>query len=464
MIQGGLRNRTIFCEDNLEVLRGINSNSIDLIYLDPPFSKNENFVATKGSKEKIATIKNFFITLQKENNTFINEDFNEIFKNVSFKDIWTEIDIHSTYYTEIDKYNHQLISYFESIRNTTTAGGFYYLIYMLVRLIEMKRILKDTGSIYYHCDSTLSHYIKNVMDKIFGYDNFRNEIVWCYKWGGAGKREFARKHDTILWYSASKSWTFNHLEMREPYTTKDPRWHNHKEGKILRDIWDDIPIINTVAKERVGYPTQKPLKLLERIIQASSNEGDVILDPFCGCATTCVAAERLKRKWIGIDIAKQTYYMVFYRAYHDTFLSKKVNPELYNDHLIHTKEAPIRTDLTEEERQKIASEHGKKEAIKDQKRWIKAEKNIVKKLCYEDQAGMCNGCNVFMRSVDLTIDHIKPRAEEGEDDLENAQLLCFRCNVWKGAGVMKDLFKKLLKENIISQSTYEKQMNKYGKK
>ena len=169
-------NQTIFCRDNIDVLRNINSECVDLIYLDPPFAKNETFV---GSNAKVQEIKKWFLDLQDKQGKFSDVDFDDIFKDSArFKDIWNESDVQRAHYSQIDNYNHELVAYFESVRKSATTGAFYYLIFMTIRLIEMHRVLKDTGSIYLHCDPTMSHYLKVIMDKIFGVDNFRNEIVW----------------------------------------------------------------------------------------------------------------------------------------------------------------------------------------------------------------------------------------------------------------------------------------------
>ena len=172
----------------------------------------------------------------------------------------------------------------------------------------MRRILKSTGSIYLHCDPTASHYIKILMDAIFGHRNFRNEIIWGYRTGGVSKKHFPRKHDVILCYGVTKQTIHNPLQERIYYdkpffTTKKDEEGRYYADVYLRDVWEDIPAVINVSKERMGYATQKPLALLERIIKASSNPGDLILDPFCGCATTLEAAEKLDRRWIGIDIA-----------------------------------------------------------------------------------------------------------------------------------------------------------------
>ena len=189
-----------------------------------------------------------------------------------------------------------------------------YLSYMANRLLECWRVLKPTGSIYLHCDPTMSHYLKAVMDGIFERRNFRNEIVWCYASGGVGRRWFGKKHDTILFYSKSRNYRFNpqyrpysegtiqrgltqyKKRLNENYTLRN-------EGAYQNDWWPDItPLLSPTQKERLGYPTQKPVALLERIINASSTEGDLVLDPFCGCGTSIHASQNLGRRWIGIDI------------------------------------------------------------------------------------------------------------------------------------------------------------------
>jgi site-specific DNA-methyltransferase (adenine-specific) len=195
-----------------------------------------------------------------------------------------------------------------------------YLVMMTVRLVEMRRVLKDTGSLYLHCDPTASHYLKLVLDQIFGPTNFRNEIVWAYTRPGTKyQRQLPRTHDTILWYSKSNTtWIFNTEGIRIPYSesTIERGKYSVATSKMTKEIskrvlptggkcpedWWQIPMIQGNAQERLGYPTQKLLALLERIIKASSNEGDIVLDPFCGCGTALAAAYKLNRRWIGIDI------------------------------------------------------------------------------------------------------------------------------------------------------------------
>lgn len=189
-----------------------------------------------------------------------------------------------------------------------------YLVFMARRLRIMRHKLKDTGSLFLHCDPTASHYIKIILDGIFGHKNFKNEIIWGYKTGGISKKWFARKHDIIFYYAKNINLSYfepqkykSYQAKRYNYNEKYPEFFDEKEKKwyhlsYVRDVWEDINPLGTGKKERLGYPTQKPVDLLERIIQATTKEGDIVLDPFCGCGTTIEAAQNLKRKWIGIDI------------------------------------------------------------------------------------------------------------------------------------------------------------------
>jgi len=191
-----------------------------------------------------------------------------------------------------------------------------YLFYMRERLQACHRVLKATGSIYLHCDWRASHYLKMIMDEVFGWQNFGNEIIWHYVSAPEAKTRYGRKHDSIMYYPKGDAFAFNLRRVPHSGNTRPTRVYKHGDkdyvcntnpmGKALDDVWN-MPIIAATAKERVGYPTQKPLALLERIIEVSSNEGDVVLDPFCGCGTAIIAAQRLNRRWIGIDINQQAY-------------------------------------------------------------------------------------------------------------------------------------------------------------
>jgi site-specific DNA-methyltransferase (adenine-specific) len=255
--------------DNLNVLRHMESETIDLIYLDPPYNSKRDYNVTFGA----------------------------VAQSKAFEDTWkwdVQDDIHLR---ELADINPNLSSLLLGLGAILPKRGLYpYLVNMAVRLVEMHRLLKPTGSIYLHVDPTASHYLKLVMDQVFGGGNFQNELIWTYGLGGSSKSCFSKKHDVILFYSKSKTWTFTKPQV--PATSQMLKG----QMKGCPDVFDDIPSLNNMASERLGYPTQKPLALLERIILASSNEGDVVLDPYMGSGTTIEAAAKHGRKWIGIDV------------------------------------------------------------------------------------------------------------------------------------------------------------------
>ena len=276
----------------------MDDESIDLIYLDPPFNSNRAYNITYP--DSLGQVK-------------------------AFDDTWfwsRECDI---YLQNLQSHSIEVSSLLSAlVRSLGKTQMCAYLVNMAIRLVEMKRIMKKTGSIYLHCDPTASHYLKIMLDSIFGYVNFRNEIIWHYRRWSNSSSDFLKMHDVILRYSKTKKSTWNILfqpysddkyienTVRERVDGKLVRKKDEKgkyvrrikenKGVPLHDVWHDINYIAPTAKERLGYPTQKPLALLERIIKASSNKGDIVLDPFCGCGTTVSAAERLHRNWIGIDI------------------------------------------------------------------------------------------------------------------------------------------------------------------
>ena len=272
-------NRTLFHGDNLDFLRSMNSESVHLIATDPPFKKNRDFHATPDS----------------------------LASGASFQDRWKwERDVHVEWIDRIEDDYPKVMNVIQGSRNSYGDDMGAFLCFMAVRLLSMWRILREDGSIYLHCDPTASHYLKELMDSIFGKDNFRNEIVWCYAGGGIPRNDFPRKHDIILRYTKSNRYTFNPIW--RPYsegtqqrgrTQVKGKYYDlglNKKGTPVNDWWSDVKrITSPTDPEKTGWPTQKSLDLYERIIKASSNEGEVVLDPFCGCATTLVAAERLGR-------------------------------------------------------------------------------------------------------------------------------------------------------------------------
>lgn len=328
-----------------------------------------------------------------------------------------------------------------------------YLMAMAVRLFEMKRILKPTGSIYLHCDPTASHYLKLMMDGLFGTRSFRNEIAWCYGGRGMAKTHFNRKHDVVFYFANSKA-VFNADAVRRPIAEKHTGRYNQidddgrryaniknrdgsysriyykEQGVVFEDFWS-IPYVR--GKERTGYPTQKPLKLLERIIKASSNEGDVVLDPFCGCATACVAAEQLGRQWIGIDISPSAEAITKLRL--QDIVDTEVNAfPLFN---------PM-TDVFVENAPPVPT-HKREETVHVRL----PDYRIHKHELFGLQEGRCNGCRVSPGFGNMDVDHIIPKAKGGTDHRDNLQVLCRSCNCKKGTGTQEELLVKLREEGYL---------------
>ena len=395
-------NQTIWTGDNLPILLGMNSESVDLIYLDPPFNSNHNYSAPIGSEAA----------------------------GVAFKDTWGLDDI-DICWLDLIEVKHPAIH--RVVNAAMSKSDKAYLIYMAPRLMELLRVLKSSGTIYLHCDPTMSHYLKLLMDAVFGRKNFRNEILWCYTGPSGSRKNFPSKHDTIFRYSKSAEWVFNADDIRIPYTrlstqhsdpekttgiggklTKDNVQEYVDKGKIPESWWSDISPVGRIKKERVGYPTQKPLALLRRIIKASSNEGDVVLDPFCGCATTCVAAEQLSREWVGIDLSSLAVSLVKKR------ITEIIGPLIYTG--VNRTDIPRRTDLGP----------GSNRVHKD-----------AKKILYGEQGGECNGCGTHFEQQHFEVDHIVARKSGGSNVIGNLQLLCGNCNRIKGDRGMEYLILRL---------------------
>ena len=457
-----VNNRTIFCNDNLHILRGLDSNSIDLIYLDPPFNSNRNYSAPIGSEAAGA----------------------------AFKDTWTLSDVDNAWHGEIADREPALYQAIHTAELTHSKGMKSYLIMMAVRLLEMKRVLKETGSIYLHCDPTASHYLKVIMDSIFGKNNYRSEITWkratsTQKGSQHRSLRWGNNADMLFYYAASSDTSlrperelteseifkkFKHVdENGERYYNDSAHiwstpnmgarpnlcyewrgfvnphpsgWRLSKErleeeyqkgnivirpdGKLERrkylkdykgasygNIWDDI--LPPTKDERTGYPTQKPVALLDRIIKASTNKDGTVLDPFCGCATTCVAAERLQRQWIGIDISPKAVELVKYR------LEKEVG---FLGKIISRDDIPKRSE-------KLPNYTTHKHQL------------------YGKQEGICNGCKSHFPFRNMTVDHIVPQKHGGTDHEDNLQLLCGACNSTKGTGTQAELIAKLKEQRGI---------------
>ena len=451
-------NQTIWTGDNLPIMRGMNSESVDLIYLDPPFNSKANYAAPIGSKAAGA----------------------------NFKDIWHLDDVEIQWIDMMEKEHPRL---YRMLLVAMTNSDKAYLAYMAIRLLEMWRILKPTGSICLHCDPTMSHYLKLVMDSIFGRNNFINEIVWLrYAVHSLAQTGFDRVTDVILCFAKDfKKAKFNpvygrlsekdekrkfpHVEKetgrryqhvaleqssnnqsigearkiqdREVHSDIGWRWSQETfdkrikenpniihwtgngrpryklyaddyKGQPIGSVWDDIPYLSSSSSERTGYPTQKPLALLDRVIKVFSNDGDVVLDPFCGCATACIAAERLSRKWVGIDISDKAAELISMRFEDD------LGGLLFKG--VHRNDLLKRTDLG-----KLPRYNCKENRIR----------------LYGEQEGRCAGCKEHFESRHLEVDHYIARSKGGSDHLDNLQLLCSHCNRMKGNRGMEDLKLKL---------------------
>ncbi len=487
--------RTIFTGDNLDILRGINSECIDLIYLDPPFKSDQTYAAPLDSEAKGA----------------------------EFKDVWTLSDMKEEWLDEIEVRRPALFHLINGAKLSHSESMAGYLTFMAIRLLEMHRVLKSTGSIYLHCDDTASHYLKGVMDALFGSGNYLNNIVWKRATSHNDPNRFGRILDHLLWYSKGPDSCWNlvsvpksKIELEIAYPSEDERgryrsadltgprhnaergspstlpwkgydvyamnrvWSAPKTGKYAEyieencipgyreiegihdrlDALDKAGLIHhptrgrwpglkryadadtgnppqnlftepqgftnysTKSVEYTGWRTQKPLALLERIISASSNEGDLVLDPFCGCATACIAAEKLGRQWIGIDIAPQAAEVLRDRARRELQIPMQdEDGKGWEDWSPLILTAPQqRTDLKLESPADPRSE----------KEWL-----------YANQKKRCVGCEYELPLHVLTIDHITPRSKGGLDAMGNLQLMCHTCNAIKGDRSMEYLRQQL---------------------
>ena len=436
----GIRGNTLFTGDCLYVLNGMNSESVDLIYLDPPFNSKRLYAAPANTRAAGA----------------------------SFKDMWSWADVDEAYLERlVDDYPY-LVQFIAAVEVIHSKPMMAYLTYMTQRILEMHRVLKPTGSLYLHCDPYASHYLKILLDRIFGRENFKNDVIWKYGESARGAKarakHFARNNDNIFFYAKDrKKHSHSPVYVDKEYPLEDLPAHIRlgrdgryfktaprgdytdksiaklrKEGRIYKtrngnirikyflkaehgkvfepvivgSIWDIPDMMHSPKEERTGYPTQKPLALLRRIIQASSGKGDVVLDPFCGCATTMVAAQQLGRRWIGVDLEAKSADLVIDRLSDDAGLFRDFT---------HRADLPARTDV-------------RKESINSKS---------VKERLFKAQKGLCNGCRNKLDLRHLEVDHVVPKSKGGGDHYENYQLLCGHCNRTKGDRPMEYLRAKI---------------------
>ena len=404
-------NRTVWTGDCLDVMRGMNGDSVDLVYLDPPFNSNADYAAPIGSKAAGA----------------------------EFKDTWGLNDIDPAWHGSIKHDYPGLYALLLAVRQVHGDSMMSYLIYMAVRIVEMKRLLKPTASIWLHCDPTASHYLKLAMDAVFGKSNFRNEIVWCYTGPANVKTHFPRKHDVLLFYAAGKDNVFDIDAVRVPYkklNTQDgggiggeldsARVKAYmKRGKVPESWWTGFSPVGRIHGERTGYPTQKPVALLQRIVKASTEKGGMVLDPFCGCATACMAAEGVGRRWAGIDISPKAADLVRVRMRSELGMMFQG---------AHRTDVPKRTDLG-----KIP----------------KYNSLDNRKHLYGEQGGYCAGCGEHFTMRHLDIDRIVPRKKGGTDHISNLQLLCGSCNSIKGVRSHEELLVRLTDKGFVKRQAAE---------
>lgn len=454
----------------------MNTETVDLIATDPPFKKGRDFHALPDS----------------------------LAKGASFQDRWSWKDnVHESWIDKITDDFPKVMNVINGSRNSYGDDMGAFLCFMGVRILEMRRVLKYTGSLYLHCDPTASHYLKELLDSIFGKKCFRNEIIW--KKTNSTKEQtgvFGRQHDVIFWYSKSDKYVYNKISTpidkdekpgkafrhddndgMGPYQTialsnttesggfakmKTWEWRGvrarwiyskqnlekwWKEGRIVRtksgyrkkdywtdkqargnvvtNIWADKEVAPIQADARTGYPTQKPIPLYARIIKASSNKGEIVLDPFCGCATTCVAAEMLGRKWIGIDIWAKAHKVVINRLKKEGCLSgpgeERHDLMLTEGEITYTKQHFKRTDTGSEAVPFLETQMKQFDDTVHDPHTNKEKKCML----LEQYGSVCQGCGFELHERYLELDHKEPRSGGGSNLIGNRILLCGPCNKLK---------------------------------
>lgn len=350
---------TLYLGDNLEKLKKFPENYVDLIYLDPPFQSGRNYnicfeTESKKKNGKSTAQQTAFTDTWKWGGEAEREYLGLLDGNITIE--------------SNPKLNQLMRAMYDYLGKNSLMA---YLVMMAPRLMEMRRVMKETASIYLHCDPTASHYLKILMDSIFDYRNFRNEVVWLYEGRELSKKYYNKKHDILLFYTKSDKFTFNWESILEPlkessikslsrYQDKNGNFFSirYKKGGGFAPIEKEGPETyrqylpkgvppkdwfftdysrgrercdfqnrkegkDVMIRKDATYPTQKPEALLERIIKASSNEGDLVLDPFCGCGTTVAVSQRLKREWIGIDITYIAITIIKERLERSGYVSNK---------------------------------------------------------------------------------------------------------------------------------------------
>ena len=440
------KNQTVLIGDNIDIMRAMNSQTADLIATDPPFNKHKKFDHIFGGKKEFGFDDAWTLHAERnEEHKLLESDHNDLY--------------------EVCKIGGKLHS----------KGMLGYLVFMGVRLIECKRILKQTGSIYLHCDHSANVYLRLLMNGVFGEENFRNEIIWHYenKLRDKRKRVWQNATDTILYYTKTANYTFNspYQKLAKPkkyakikkvdgvkVTVKDASGKTQymfSEKKLVDNVLR-IPMI-TGSKERTGWATQKPIALYSRIILASTNPGDVVFDPFCGCATTLVAAENAGRQWIGIDRHPEVEKQVVQQL---NKLNKGTETETQDELgkdwgrrviIINTYEKDRNGKVKKDKNGKFISQKQLPITRTDLAATIPYKKHFND--LYTNQNGMCNGCGRHVDKHIAHIDHKVPRTRGGQDHFGNLQILCSGCNTLKGNRTMAWLMKTLKERGLMANQS-----------
>ena len=467
-------NRGVYVADNLEFLQRLNDECIDLVCIDPPFSKGDTFVGDQLKPDLSEHERE--VELQLLRSWGIRDENDARDAGVAwpattaagFKDVWSwEQDIHEDWIKDLAESHEAVSDLIETTRRIHDDHIAAYLCYMAVRLIEIHRVLKPTGSLFLHCDHTANGYLRQLLDSVFGKDQMQNEIVWCYApTGNPPKRGFHRKHDTIFYYRKTNSGSFNHQygpmspKTLATYSKTDEDGRKYKiaqggrrsyldqqRGRPVPSWWDDIPSRGTAANapEFTGYRTQKPIALAERIIKASTDEDDIVLDCFAGCASVAIAAERLGRNWVACDLNPRAW-TVFKRQFSKPNLallrySEEISGQaVWGDEPVVTVhgpgQLPVRTSPIRENRPKEIMQPDRKFKVPSS---IIPEEEM-KKLLLEFSGYRAWCCGFANRMPDgiiiktprnFHLDYVLPRSEGGLHQITNRAPMCPSHNLRK---------------------------------